>query len=404
MKARRLSLGLLLAGACTLATAQQGAPGLNEDLYRDALDLIAEGRKGDASEALNRLLAREPLHAGAWLELALLQCSLGNGREAEQLFKAVIERFAPTQGIIDLIEEARAVGCDRWHARSDSALSLARGYDGNVNQGASDPTLIGSDGTGLSLSSDFQPKSDRYVLLSADYLREVTRNGTTAFAQLQVRRNDSLHQYDTASLFGGVEDGWRFGKYSLRGTAMAGVITLGNARYQRLTQLQARLGRRFGKHDALQLIGSISHSKYLSLATFDGYSGELRAQYSYRKGGASAAASMALLDDRATGLRPGGNRHGRQFSVQAGQAVLGELSLEARLTYQDWRSQLPYSPGLIDTVRYQRTLSARTTLTYPLSSTQSLQLEWRRTANRENISIFKYNNQQLQLNWQWHRR
>ena len=409
MTALRFPPGWLLAGALLLgaapALAQQiNPPDPSQDLYREALDMINEGRKGDATEALSRLLELEPLHAGAWLELALLQCSLGNGKEAERLFQAVIARFAPSQGIIDLIEEARALGCNNWHARSDSVLSLARGHDGNVNQGASDPTLLGSDGGGLSLSSDFQPKSDSYTLVSADYLREVTRNGATAFAQFQARRNDSLHQYDTASLFAGVENGWRFGKYTVRGTAMGGMITLGNARYQHYSQLQGRVGKQLNKSISFQVMASVSHTNYLTLTNFDSNGGELRAQLNYRSRERSASASMAWLDDRATGMRPGGNRHGKQLSIQGNQAVYGDISLDVRLSYQDWRSQTVYSPALIDIVRMQRTVSARAALSYPISPNQTVLLEWRGVSNRENISIFQYKNQQVQLNWQWHGR
>ncbi len=408
MTVRLLSLvwlvaGLLL-GAAPARAQQLNPPDPSQDLYREALDLINEGRKSDATDVLNKLLAAEPLHAGAWLELALLQCSLGNGKEAERLFQAVIVRFAPSQGIIDLIEEARALGCNNWYARSDSVLSLARGYDGNVNQGASDPTLLGADGSSLSLSTDFQPKSDSYSLIGADYLREVTRNGATAFAQFQLRRNDVLHQYDTASLFAGVENGWRFGKYTVRGTAMAGLITLGNARYQHYSQLQGRIGKSLGKTMGAQLMASVSHTNYLTLTNFDSDGSEVRAQFNYRDRGRSASVSMALLNDQASGMRPGGNRHGKQMSIQGSYPLSPELNLDLRVQYQDWRSQLVYSQGLIDIVRMQRTMGTRAALSYAITPTQTLMLEWRTTENRENISIFQYKNQQVQLNWQWHGR
>jgi hypothetical protein len=40
-------------------------------------------------------------------------------------------------------------------------------------------------------------------------------------------------------------------------------------------------------------------------------------------------------------------------------------------------------------------------LSTPLSRNQNLQLEWRHVQNLENISLFQYNTQVVQLNWRW---
>lgn len=53
-------------------------------------------------------------------------------------------------------------------------------------------------------------------------------------------------------------------------------------------------------------------------------------------------------------------------------------------------------------MRAQRTQVARASLTYRIGKRQSVVLEARAVRNRENISIFQYNNRQLQLSWQWH--
>jgi hypothetical protein len=58
------------------------------------------------------------------------------------------------------------------------------------------------------------------------------------------------------------------------------------------------------------------------------------------------------------------------------------------------------APGFIDTVRRQTTHVLRAAVTYPLDRNQSLLLEGRAVHNQENISIFQYNDRQLQL-WQW---
>ena len=72
----RLAPAVLAALACLvpgLASAQDAA---NEAqlLYENALRAIADGRKDDASRTLMRVIEKESLHAGAYLEVALIQC------------------------------------------------------------------------------------------------------------------------------------------------------------------------------------------------------------------------------------------------------------------------------------------------------------------------------------------
>ena len=89
--------------AVTGGAARAQTADLVQDLYRDALRSIAEGRRDDATDALERVIAQEPLHAGAWLDLALVRCDLGNMAEAERLFQAIEQRFAPPPEIRELI-------------------------------------------------------------------------------------------------------------------------------------------------------------------------------------------------------------------------------------------------------------------------------------------------------------
>ncbi len=75
---------------------------------------------------------------------------------------------------------------------------------------------------------------------------------------------------------------------------------------------------------------------------------------------------------------------------------------ELAYTRQTWDSASAYSPELlIDQVRAQRTQVVRASLTYQMAKRQNVVLEARAVRNRENISIFQYNNRQLQLSWQW---
>ncbi|MCP2012271.1 tetratricopeptide repeat protein [Duganella violaceipulchra] len=401
-----LSLGLWLGLAPAAAAQEQSDPSHANDLYQEALQSIAEGRKNDASEALQRVIDKEPLHAGAWLDLALIQCGLGHLDQAERLFAIIEQRFAPPPGLRALIAEARAGGCQSWTPLSQYSLTVGRGIDQNVNQGSN------RRGTGLSaqevdtgydLAPEFRPKHDQYSMLSGEYVRDLTPNGTIGFVQFQGRRNDHLSQYDSSSLFAGTETPWRFGNWTVRGSTLVGLITLGGQLYQRQVQLQARIGPPLPLPFGVQfnLVTSVSRLQYLTLDNFDANNGELRAQFTRRNGDSVLSASVGTLQDRAVGDRPGGDRHGVAASAQWRHRYDNALTADLGYNWQRWRGSEVYSPGIIDQVRNQNTHTLRATFSYPLTKNQSVQLELRQVLNRENISVFQYDNRQLQLSWQW---
>jgi hypothetical protein len=405
----RATLLALLAAAgilCCAPLRAQEDGGENQQLYRQALQSIAEGRNTDASETLRRVIEGEPLHAGAWLDLALIQCALGHEQEAERMFDIIRSRFNPSPGIMQLITEARATGCTHWRPHAQLAFSFGRGIDQNVNQGSSIGSYTANSSgvpVELPLTSDFLPKHDQYTLLTGDYLSDLSPNGTTGYMQLQSRRYDRLGQYNSSSLFAGVDTPWRFGRWTLHGAASLGLITLGTQLYQRQTQIQARIGPPLPLPGSMQfsLTTGLTHVEYLTQGSFNSNTAELRGQFNYRLEDNSATATLARLSDRAAATRPGGNRDGWVATAQWRRRLFGETGGELAYTRQVWNSSSAYSPGFIDQIRHQNTQVLRATVTYPLTNTQSLQIEARQVRNKENISIFQYNDRQLQFSWQW---
>ncbi|MGJ7914364.1 tetratricopeptide repeat protein [Massilia sp. LXY-6] len=420
MKGRLLSAVLALAAlASAAAHAQADAPasgsadearkatleGAQQALYKEALLALAEGRRTDASRALRRLIEQEPRHAGAWLDLALIQCGLGNADEAERLFATVETRFNPSREILELISQTREDGCHPWTPNSALSISFGRGIDHNVNQGASTSTLKLGDGSfDLPLLDEFLPKKDGYTATGLEYLRDVTPNGTIGFAQLQSRRNDSLHQYDSSSAFGGIESPWRFGSWALRSTLVAGMVSLGGHIYQRQAQGQLRVAPPLSlpNNTLFNLMAGYTWTDYRRLANFDARTVELRPELSHRRGSLFASASLGLLSDHGNAQRPGGNRHGQLLSLLMRSPLAAGLTGELGYTRQTWRSVRPYAPELlISQVRDQATQLLRATLIYSFNKNQSLLFEARAVRNQENIDIFQYNNRQFQLSWRW---
>jgi hypothetical protein len=384
------------------SSSGEGEQDLTQLLYREALQSIAEGRKNDASATLARVVQHEPLHAGAWLELALIQCALGHADEAERLFSHIEVNFDPPPGIRALILEARQQGCSAWQPLSQLSVNIGRGIDQNVNQGSTATLDLPVD---VVLTPEFRPQHDQYMALTADYMRDLTQNGVTGFLQFQGRRYDRLHAYNSTSLFGGVESPWRFGRWTVRASAVFGLVGLGDRLYQQQMQLQARIGVPLPLPAGFQFhaVTAWSHLHYRTLSNFNANTAELRGQLSYRNDLNYASASVGFQDDRATASRPGGDRNGWNTSLSWRRGLPHDFIGEVGFNSQRWNGSSAYFPGVINTVRHQTTNTWRASLSYPISRKQSIVIEGRILKNKENIPIFQYNDRQLQISWQWQR-
>lgn len=378
-------------------------PAQEPDLYLEALQAISEGRKSDAGTILARMVKRGARNAGELLDLAMLQCALGLADEAESLFASIENSFKPPKGLQAIIDDQRRQGCARWKRQQQWGVNLARGYDHNVNQGASNPNYSIGDGSELVLAPEYLPKADHYSTATLDYVSDLSENGDIAYVQLYGRRNDSQSDHNTISVFAGLDHPWRWGRWKLRASGLAGALTLGGQMYQTQTQVQLRVTPPLPlpANMELSLISGLTHLKYRTLTNFDANTSELRSLLSYRSASHYAQASAGVMRDHAVAERPGGDRDGWSFGASARSALGYGLESEIDWNVLRWNGQRAYSPGLIDTVRRQQSRTLRASLSYAVTPNSALQLEWRHVRNKENISIFQYDNRILQLSWRW---
>lgn len=397
--------GTMLALAMCGAVAAQPAQG-QQELYLDAMNSLSEGKADEASDALNRMIEQEPQHAGAWLDLAIIQCELGRAAEAERLFREIERRFSPPPGIQEVINSHRLKGCKGWQPQSHWSIQVGRGYDNNVNQGASNPNFSigsGSSRIDLQLLPEFLPQHDQYTLVAGEYVRDLTPNGSSGFIQLRARDNDSLSRYNTTSLRFGAEVPWSVGNWRVRGLGSIGLITLGSELYQKQAQIHARITTPLTLPERFRfnVLTGVTRVQYTTLTNYDSNTVELSGLLTYQGRSSQVQTSLGYVTDRGASARLGGNRDGWYASVQAQRRLADRLTGELGWSYQRWLSSSPYSPGLIDQIRRQNTHLLRAALIVPVKPQQSLQIELRQVRNNENISIFQYNSHLLQVSWQW---
>lgn len=399
----------LLCSAAAVATGASSAsppPALADSGYAEALQAISEGRLEDAGSALQVLLASQPEHAGAWLDLALLQCDLGMVQAADRLFQEIETRFAPPVSILEVISKRRQQGCRPPQPSGHWKLRLGWGFDSNINQGASSSEFsLGSDTGRLVLNLEPQdlPTADQYRLLAADYWHQSRSTGDFAYISLQSRQHDSHSEFDTTALLAGLEYPLQLGRQALRVGASLLETTLGGNHYQEQTQIFLNLpalppvGDRLGT----SLLTTASYVRYPNLTHFNSTICELRGQAEYRFDSGYARLGVSKLWDAAHGQRPGGNRGGWQLTGKVvfpgPQQSTGEVGLLA----QYWDSNSAYSPGIINEVRQQRLYTLHATWSIPVDRNQTLTLELRQSLNRENIPIFEYESRAIQMGWQW---
>jgi hypothetical protein len=302
------SVVLAVALLPCLAQAQEtDGPAQQEALYQAALRALTEGRLEEASAMLQRVVSQEPRHAGAWMDLAISQCELGNAAEAERLFATLEQRFTLPAGIADTIARYRATGCGKPAARQGGAwlLAVTRGHDDNVNQGASDPRFTigtGSTQTEYELDPAFLPRGDSFSQLAGSWLRPLGNSGTSAIVQAYSRWHEHEHAQDTASVLGALEHTWKAGDWRLRGTAALGYVMLDRTLYQRQQQLQARVTPplTLPQNAEFAFYGNLNHVIYPTRSAYDGNTLELGGIFGYRAKRSLTQATLTRLHDQSS--------------------------------------------------------------------------------------------------------
>jgi hypothetical protein len=391
----------LLAGCCFCALATE-----DDSAYQDALRLLSEGRIEEARAAFQAVVAQREEHAGAWLDLAIVQCGMGMSEEAEASFRHTLERFDPPPAIRELIRQIRARGCQRQMPErlASHRFEFSRGHDSNVNQGATNPFSLG----GLPLSPEFFPNSDNFTQLSLESTTLFTRHNLMLHGRFQTRRHDHLTHYDLTSGIVAAEQTWRPGSWENRLGVTLGAAQLGGHLYQRQFGVYAQVsppwpvlptGWRYG------FVGDLSRMRYPTLANFDASIVKYQFVLNFQNGKSRLTGSVGALRDFGESARPGGDKEGWAASLAWRRRLGGGFTGELSWARQDWRGKKVYFPGLIDTNlrRDQRTTLRRVALIRSLNAQHSLTLEFRDLDNRENIGLFSYRGKQFLLTWQYAR-
>jgi tetratricopeptide (TPR) repeat protein len=187
--------------------------------YLYGLALLQSGQVSVASLAFERVLARQPNHAAARLDLARAYVALGDDARAQREFESVKKlkppaaaRKAIERGLLDIQKRKRK---SRLAGRVETQI----GRDSNVNNSTEQSSIfVPLFGSNLTLATTSVGQTDRFAALGAglDYSYALSQD-SAALAAIDVRHraHRDLEVFDTTSidLRGGGQFTW--GEYRL---------------------------------------------------------------------------------------------------------------------------------------------------------------------------------------------
>lgn len=378
----------------------------SNELYSKAMQLIAENRFAEAKIILINVIENEPNHAGAWLDLAIVQCELGNKAEADRLFDTLSIQFNPPSAILEVIAQQRNRKCADNSISKQLLINIERGFDSNVNQGASNPIfLLGSGTTQLELNllPEFLPKSDQFTSAYLSSNADISSFGISTFAHIGLRQYDQFKAFNTAHISLGVEKAWQFEKQSVFAAFHVARLILDQSLYQKQSGVQFTIApsNTHSKKIQWSISTGATHFQYPTLLNYDSTIYEFKNRLIFEKDNYQIQSFFGYLFDTPSNSRTGGARSGSFLGLTFRNKISPKLETEISWNRQLWKSQSAYSPGLIDQVRNQITDQKKVSFIFHAGTQSNLRLELRSLKNKENISILQYNNKSILLSWNW---
>lgn len=387
--------GLLVALACTPVMGAALDP--DELLYDEALAAADAGEVERARAMLEALVRRQPMHAGAWVDLALLNCRLGDRERGRRILRRIVAEFDPPPAIRELIARIESQPCatlplPRWRA------GLAVGYDNNVNLGASRDrvTLVSDVGVvEVLLAEGMQPRADAFTeaWLEGNW-REVPGQPR---ASLALRRHAHESAFDLAVL--ALEGGhsWPGERVDTIVQARWTHTRLDDQGFLDALTLQARMSGHpiwHGTHPVAE--ARATYNRFADYPAFDSRVWEARLGLAKAHGPLFARATALLSLDQALDQRPGDNRAGFGAELTGEWPVSRRLHASGLLRVQRIRDDAAYFEPLFPLRREQTLWQGRLELSMPLRHDLVWNMGWTGQRSTNNLGFLDHHTNTIQ--------
>ncbi|HRE18183.1 MAG TPA: tetratricopeptide repeat protein [Rhodocyclaceae bacterium] len=234
-------------------------------LGRAALD---SGEPAKASLIFERVLAVEPNHAGARLDMGRAYFALGDFPRARSEFTSLQALNPPPAAQATIARYLAAIDEQSNNAKTRFKAwgELAFGRDSNVTAGPTSSTVyLPLFGLNFTVGQSARATGDNYHQLNAG--AEIThaidgKNSVFVAADLRFRNFNTLDDYDQFS--SELRGGWTHtsGADTYRAFLSLGDLNLGNERYRKSTSLGGEWRRLLNPREQLSLFGQTARLRY----------------------------------------------------------------------------------------------------------------------------------------------
>jgi outer membrane protein len=317
-------------------------------LGRAALDA---GRPDKATLAFDRVLALDPRHAGAMIDLGRAYLALGNYDQARVTFETLL-RLAPPSAVRTQLQaylaQARAGGQARSHTSARRTqhgyLAAVVGTSSNVNQLPGQPQVfIPAFGATYILANQNVRKADEFAGVMGGVDASLPLNDTyslVAGGDFSERRNNHESAFDLGGLGARVGIAAATRSQLLRVQLFAGRDYLGGSPNRDMNALGLDYFRNLGKTNQLLAFAQAGRLRYLpaELKIFDADFHIFAIGVSRKIGGDSTSfVTISTGDMNDVGDNPSGNESQLGLCMGADAAILPRFRLMGNVAWQRGR-------------------------------------------------------------------
>jgi tetratricopeptide (TPR) repeat protein len=369
---------------------------------RAALD---SGRPDRATLAFTRVLAVNPTHAGAMIDMGRAYLALGNREQARAVFEGLLALNPPAEVQKMLaIYLAQASGSggesDERHTFIIGYLVASAGHDSNVNAAAAQARIfVPLFGAEVDLAGRNVGKADYYAGLAGGI--DVTHLIDKEFALIGgvdavQRLNAHESQFDLAASAARIGVARTWGRLFARAQLLSGRSYIDNQANRDVYALALDISEVPGVRTQWSGFAQLGSFRYLPVEqrVFDAdfISAGVGARHTLDSGTAFFG-NLSLGRENDTGGNPGGDRQLWGLLLGVEYPLAGGLSLQASAGLQDAAYQLTDPAFLV--VRHDRREDLDLALQYQFNADLRLRLGVRSTRQASNIPIYAYPRQDI---------
>ena len=393
----------MVIGLCLLTTTVPPlyAADIDELLYQEALAAVATGERTRALSMLETLVSRQPRHAGAWLDLALLFCDLGDAAKSREILDRIGAEFDPSPVIRDLIALQRRRDCKATAATATGPLWSAGfqiGHDSNVNRGARSNRVVLESSAGpvvAQLADDALPKADNFGESWAEALWR--RESRSLRFSLLAREYEQIKSFNTQALLLTGEQAWASDPADGTIRLQWAHVRLGGSAFLNALTASAGATGRGAWHGVRPTVEvALARNHFPAAPAFDAWVGSVRPGVTQNAPGYSWRANLIATADLAEGSRPGSDRYGIGVEVIGTWQPAPGIQISGSGLVQQTRNQAPYFPPLLNTHRRQLLWLGRLEVAAEIGRGVYWTTSWTAQKSVDNLPFLEYSAHALQ--------